>query len=129
MILAFDSIENKQDVYGGDDFMKKFCEILSSRSRNEDNIFEKKKMVPLTNDQQESCEKSKTCHTCKNMFEYKHTNHKNYLNVKDHCSCSGKYRGATHSICDLKYSIPKEIPLVFLNGSNYDYHKRDRKRV
>ena len=63
------------------------------------------------------------------MFEHKHTNHNNYINVKDHYHCTGKYRGATHSICDLNYSIPKEIALVFLNGSNYDYHKRDSKRV
>ena len=27
-----------------------------------------------------------------------------------------------HSICNLKYSVPKEIPIVFHNGSNYDYH-------
>ena len=24
-------------------------------------------------------------------------------------------------LCNLKYIIPKEIPLVFHNGSNYDY--------
>ena len=33
-----------------------------------------------------------------------------------------KYRGAVHSICNLKYSVPKKIPVVFHNGSNYDYH-------
>ena len=27
-----------------------------------------------------------------------------------------------HSICNLKYSVPKKIPIVFHNGSNYDYH-------
>ena len=27
-----------------------------------------------------------------------------------------------HSICNLKYSVPKTIPTVFHNGSNYDYH-------
>ena len=26
------------------------------------------------------------------------------------------------SICNLKYSIPKKIPIAFRNGSNYDYH-------
>ena len=25
-------------------------------------------------------------------------------------------------MCNLKYNIPKEIPVVFYNGSNYDYH-------
>ena len=33
-----------------------------------------------------------------------------------------KYRGAVHGIWNLKYSIPKEIPTVFHNGSAYDYH-------
>ena len=35
---------------------------------------------------------------------------------------NGKYRGFANTICNLKYSIPKKIPLVFHNGSNYDYH-------
>ena len=25
-------------------------------------------------------------------------------------------------MCNLKYNIPKEIPVVFYNGSTYDYH-------
>ena len=44
------------------------------------------------------------------------------LEFKDHWHHFGKYRSAKHSLCNLKYSIPKEIPLVFHNGSNYDYH-------
>ena len=28
----------------------------------------------------------------------------------------------THSICNLKYSIYKKVPIVFHNGSNYNYH-------
>ena len=27
-----------------------------------------------------------------------------------------------HSVCHLKYSVPKKVPVVFRNGSNYDYH-------
>ena len=42
--------------------------------------------------------------------------------VRDHCHYAGKYRGAAHSKCDLRYRIPKEIPVVFHNGSTYDYH-------
>ena len=34
----------------------------------------------------------------------------------------GKYRGAAHNICNLRYKIPKEIPILFHNGSTYDYH-------
>ena len=35
---------------------------------------------------------------------------------------TGEYKGAVNSICSLRYSIYKEIPLIFYNGSNYDYH-------
>ena len=42
--------------------------------------------------------------------------------VRDHCHYTGKYRGAAHSICNLRYKITKEIPVVFHNGSTYDYH-------
>ena len=31
-----------------------------------------------------------------------------------------EYRGPAHSISNLKQSVPKEIPIVFLNGYNYD---------
>ena len=42
--------------------------------------------------------------------------------IRDHCHYTGKYRGAAHNICNLRYKIPKEIPTVFHNGSTYDYH-------
>ena len=47
---------------------------------------------------------------------------KKYFEVKDHCSYTGKYRGAAHNICNLRYKILKEIPVVFHNGYTYDYH-------
>ena len=45
-----------------------------------------------------------------------------YCKVTDHNHCTGKYRGAAHNSCNLRYKIPKEIPVVFHNGSTYDYH-------
>ena len=42
--------------------------------------------------------------------------------VRDHCHYTGKYRGAAHSICNLRYKVVKEIPVVFHNGSANDYH-------
>ena len=46
---------------------------------------------------------------------------KKYHKVGDHCHFTGKYSGAAHNICNLKYKTPKEIPIVFHNGSTYDY--------
>ena len=47
---------------------------------------------------------------------------KKQCKVKDHCHYTGEYRGAAHSICNLKYYAPKNIPIAFHKGSNYDYH-------
>ena len=51
--------------------------------------------------------------TSKKQFEQKYTIDKNYHEVKNHCHNAGKYRGAAHSICNLKYSITKEIAVGF----------------
>ena len=42
--------------------------------------------------------------------------------VRYHCHYTGKYSGAAHNNCNLNYKIPKEIPVVFHDGSTYDYH-------
>ena len=47
---------------------------------------------------------------------------KKYQKVRDHCHYTREFRGAAHSICNLRYKTPKEIPVVFHNGSTYDYH-------
>ena len=45
-----------------------------------------------------------------------------YRKVRDYCHYTGKFRGAAHSICNVKYNTPKEILVVFHNGPTYDYH-------
>ena len=47
---------------------------------------------------------------------------KKYCKVRYHCHYTGKYKSAVHSTCNLKYSVPKKIPIVFHSESNYDYH-------
>ena len=78
-------------------------------------------MIPLTDKENESYEKQKVCHICKKGFSTD-KNDKKHHKVRDHCHYTGKFRGAAHSICNLRYKTPKEIPIVFHNGSKYDYH-------
>ena len=47
---------------------------------------------------------------------------KKYRKVRDHCHYTLEYRSAAHSICNLKFSVPKKVSIAFHNGSNYDYH-------
>ena len=79
-------------------------------------------MKLLTKEQQESYKNANICYICKKEFENKYLKVKKYGNVRDHCHYTRKYRGAAHSICNLNYSVPKKIPIIFHNGSNYDYY-------
>ena len=40
----------------------------------------------------------------------------------DHCHHTGKSRGPAHSICNLRYKVQREIPIIIHNGSKQDYH-------
>ena len=44
-----------------------------------------------------------------------------YQKVRDHCHYTGQFRGAAHSVCNLNYKEPQEIPVKIHNGSTYDY--------
>ena len=52
-IWAFDHIENKHTSYRRKDCMKKFCESLREHAKNITD-FEKKQILPLTNEELES---------------------------------------------------------------------------
>ena len=58
-IWKFDSIENKHDVYRGEECMRKFCESLRNHAAEIINL-DKKKMISLTSKEQKSYEKSAT---------------------------------------------------------------------
>ena len=80
--------------------------------------YEKKDMIPLTKKEEESYNNQKVCYICKKEFD---KSDKKHNKVRDHCHYTGKYSGVAHNICNLRYKIPKEIPVVFHNGSTYYY--------
>ena len=73
-------------------------------------------MIPLTEEEEKMDNKQKVCDICRKRFT------KDNKKVTDHCYYTGKCRGAAHNICNLRYKIPKKNPIVFHNGSTYDYH-------
>ena len=82
-------------------------------------------MIPLTDKENKFYEKLKVCYIRKKRYSID-KNDKNtfklYHIVKDHCHYTGKVREGAHNICNLRYKTPKEIPVVFHNGSTFDYH-------
>ena len=71
-IISFRSIENKYDVYRGEDYMKTFCELLTEHAMKIIN-FKKRKMKILTKEQQKSYENGKICYISKEKFENKYS--------------------------------------------------------
>ena len=98
--------------------MRKFCKDLREHATKIIN-YEKKKMIPLTTEEKIHYNEQEICYICKKEFD---KSNKKHYKVRDHCHYTGKYRGAAHNICNLRYKIPKAIPVVFHNGSIYDYH-------
>ena len=98
--------------------MTKFCKDLREHATTIIN-YEKKDTIPLTKKEEENYNNQKVCYICKKEFD---KSDKKHYKVRDHCHYTGKYRGAAHNICNLRYKIPKEIQIVFHNGSTYDYH-------
>ena len=112
---SFDQSKNKLNHYRGKDCMKKFSKDLREHATKIIN-YEKKKMISLTTEEKIYHNEQEICYICKKEFD-----EKNYK-VRDHCHYTGKYRGAAHNMCNVRYKIPKEIPIVFHNESTYDYH-------
>ena len=115
---SFDESKNKLNYYRGKDCMKKFCKDLKEHATRIIN-HEKKKIIPLTKEEKINYNDQNVCYICKKEFD---TIDKKHHEVRDHCHYTGKYRGTAHNICNLRYKVPKEIPVVFHNGSTYDYH-------
>ena len=80
-------------------------------------------MILLTDEESRSYEEQELCHICRKKFRMvEHDeNYKKRRKVKDHCHYTRKCRGAAQSDCNLKYKVPKDIPIIIHNAS-YDTH-------
>ena len=82
-------------------------------------------MIPLTDKENRFYEEQEKCYICQKEFCYDKIEKKKfkiYQKSRDRCHYTGKFRGAAHSICNLNYKVPQEIPVKIHNGSTYDYH-------
>ena len=84
--------------------MERFCYYLKDQAIKTIN-YEKKEIIPLTNEEKESYEKQKVCYICEKEF----ITYRKYCKVRDYCHYTEKFRGAVHNICNLRYKIQKEI--------------------
>ena len=72
---TFHGKKSKHDVYSGEKWMKGCCKCLLEHAMKIIK-FEKKKMMPLTNEEHNSYLNQSNCHICTRKFEDKYTNEK-----------------------------------------------------
>ena len=108
---------NKLTYYRGDNAVSIFCKKIRAIAYEKFKIH-RQQTNKLTSDEQKEYEKATYCHICKKVFGA----NKKHRKVYDYDYYTGNYRGAAYSICNLRYSSQKDIPVFFHNGSNYDFN-------
>ena len=71
--------------------------------------------MKITEEEQEQFKQASNCWICGKLLNIEDR-------VRDHCHFTGRYRGAAHNICNLKYSKPNNISVFFHNLTGYDSH-------
>ena len=123
LVSSFESKQNRHSFYRGRDCTEKVSKDLKEQTTKIID-FKEKETNSLT-DMIISFTKSKKYATnVKKIFVMIKIKKifKLYQKVRDHCHYTGKFRGAAHSICNLRYKVQREIPVIIHNGSKYDYH-------
>ena len=72
------------------------------------------KMI-ITAEEEEEFKQASNCWICRKLLNIQDR-------VRDHCHFTGRYRGAAHNKCNLKYSKPNNISVFFHNLTGYDSH-------
>ena len=116
-IKSFDDnvYESKLRKYTGEDAMEKFVDWIEEDVKDIANIPDVGMII--SSDELKQFNEATKCWICKGKFDDVDDE-----KVKDHCHYTGRFRGAAHNSCNLKYKKPKFIPVVFHNLSGYDSH-------
>ena len=102
----------KPRTYTGEDATEKFIEWLEKDVKDISNI--KKRNMIFGEKEAEDFNNATNCWICEGELGPD--------KVRDHCHFTGRYRGATHNQCNLKYKKPAFTPVVIHNLTNYDAH-------
>ncbi|XP_033731744.1 uncharacterized protein LOC117321436 [Pecten maximus] len=116
VVCMDDKYTNSPVIYRGTDVTKTFLQrLLEEESKIKDILNQAKPMV-LTPEEQIEFEKNNQCHICGKHFTEKSKR------VRDHCNLTGKFRGAAHDYCNLKYKYPQYVPVIVHNLRGNDSH-------
>ena len=100
--------------FNDDDVAQIFIDTLEKNIKEIYKKFKFPKNMIMTMQDKMAYVNSTLCHICNEELGEDR--------VRVHCHLSGKFRGAAHEICNLKYNVPRFFPVVFHNLSGYDSH-------
>ena len=109
----------KPYMYRGKNCMKQFLLYLRQQADEITNILSKKQREMIWDAEARSRAKSQTsCYLCGEVFKRGQTTY------RDHCHLSGRFRGMSCLVCNLKHSSLHQlkIPVIMHNGAKYDLH-------
>ena len=125
LVCRYDNGYSKpEEIYRGEDAIDKFIVQMMNEVEDCRRIVKEEFQKPLnmTGVNERDFQNATKCHICERKF-----NEDNPLKekVRDHCHITGKYRGAAHRDCNLKWAISPQklkIPVIFHNLKGYDCH-------
>ena len=95
-----------------------FFETLETKIREVCDMIKYPKKMIFTEEDKRKYDSATNCHICGKGFS--ETNRK----VSVHCHIFGKFRGAAHNECNLRFRVPKFTPVFFHYLSGYDNRKK-----
>ena len=101
----------KRIVYAWPSAEKVFVEKLEEVTRFIHEKFSKPVPILWTKEAEAKHNAQNNCYACSVEFKSDKKDFK-YRKVRDHCHYTGKYRGALHSLCNLKLKDRKSIPVL-----------------
>ena len=102
-------------TYSGNDCIENLCSELLDVEGDLFNLIGAHKFnISLSKEEEKAFQNATDCHICKSPL--------NLDKVRDHCHYSNTFKGAAHSICNLKQQEQRKIPIFVHNLSGYDSH-------
>ncbi|XP_039300696.1 uncharacterized protein LOC120355984 [Nilaparvata lugens] len=115
--LEYTCLPTHPFTYRGRDAVKVLLNYLKGIGEKVSEIYKRKiPMDTMSPDEIDEFNSAHKCYMCDKHFNVED------VKVRDHCHMSGKYRGAAHNSCNLKYQVPHFLPVIFHNLSGYDSH-------
>lgn len=114
IVCSYNSSLNKYVSYRGPGCIDKFLECLNIDVARINEILNNPVPINISEEQSKQLTEARDCSICSELLLDDR--------VFDHDHLNGAFRGIAHSYCNLRFKLPKFIPVFFHNLSGYDSH-------